>query len=889
MDLKENPKSGRELLPFVGCWTNHSPTARLACPLGTASPRRPIVLGELTHLHMAKSEETPLMARSGSRSSSLDEEECAEVAPPEPEVDSNLLRRAGRILAFGIVATVIILLGVVGHVGGGDAVAARVELGVPHQGMAVGNVVRQPNGALAHKVDLLQTSSSADRPGLTPEENAHRDTVRARRQSYREERRRRKRWDMDNGVRGDLELATDDDMETDDEAIYKSEEVFTSANKRAAVASLGRPADGVSGVSLNGWLQLEEWFFSMDGSSLVDASAGMTNGAIFPPAFPTPESLGFEWASEGDLASKLSDAVGEEAAVAAFVAHREAYFSGQDVIDLKKQGYGNVRLPLTWAAFASEPDAAETMVTDPAHANVKQVTVSRASLNRYVRILADAGLQVVVDVHTMPGGSSEGTYNGVFPNEPKFWDDEKLMTMGRGVVREMLRWYLALPDFSRRAIKGFTLLNEPAHLLPDKKETMLDWYAGAVEDYRTLIAEPAKLAGEQTPRLLVNFIDTCGMNVYEMAQWMGDNFSQEERATWAVLDTHMYLAWEHPAPGTWQCDAPLDEIREGIFSFINAKVGEMNDAAERNGIEHTAVSEWSLATHHDSREGCQETRVLETIRDAQASAFKQGGVESYFWGWKMPDGGTHQKFWSARFHDQAVVAANAATSAATGVAEGAGEPTAVEAGSTEAAMEDTEVDLNAEVASASADADVDAAGEAAVDVDASAIDAERAPSEEKIVGSTTELPTGFVALSVHPGAQGDGRVSEMRAAADRAAAEVRAAADRAAAAEAVKRATAEARAAGAGTLRDSGAVEVTTPVEADDATQSLDVLASEAAESLEMAYGPVELAVEPVVVAVDPVEMAVDPVEVNVEPVEVREDPAPAVRNAGARNSVTRI
>jgi hypothetical protein len=75
---------------------------------------------------------------------------------------------------------------------------------------------------------------------------------------------------------------------------------------------------------------------------------------------------------------------------------------------------------------------------------------------------------------------------------------------------------------------------------------------------------------------------------------------------------------------------------------------------------------------------------------------------------------------------------------------------------------------------------------------------------------------------------------------------------------------------------------VTTPVEADDATQSLDVLASEAAESLEMAYGPVELAVKPVVVAVDPV-------EVNVEPVEVREDPAPAVRNAGARNSVTRI
>ena len=111
------------------------------------------------------------MAREGSRSSSLDEEEAAAISPParsEPDVDSNLMRRAGRILAFGVVATVIILLGLVSQFGG--AAVARVELGTPHDGMAVGNVVHLPDGNLAHRA--TRTSSAADVGALSPEERA---------------------------------------------------------------------------------------------------------------------------------------------------------------------------------------------------------------------------------------------------------------------------------------------------------------------------------------------------------------------------------------------------------------------------------------------------------------------------------------------------------------------------------------------------------------------------------------------------------------------------------------------------------------------------------------------------------------------------------------------
>ena len=602
-------------------------------------------------------ETAPLMAREGSRSSSLDEEEAAAISPPartEPDVDSNLMRRAGRILAFGVVATVIILLGLVGQFGG--AAISRVELGTPHDGMAVGNVVHLPDGNLAHRA--ARSSSAADVDALSPEERAaaaRRDAARVRRQSSREARRRHRQWDRDTE---DAEAKT---LDPDDQPLASLGQAQESSEGDRVETG------GVAGVSLNGWLQLEEWFYSQDAHSLVDAEEGMTQGVVFPPVFPTPESLGFEWASEGDLVSKLAASVGEDAAVAAVVAHRESYFTAEDVAGLRKQGFDHVRLPLTWAAFASETDEPEKLVTDPAHADKKQVTVSRAALNRYVATLADAGLKVLIDIHTMPGGSSKGSYNGVFPSPPAFWDDPKLMTIGRGVVREMLKWYLALPETSRTAIGGVTLLNEPAHLLPDKRDVMLDWLAGAVADFRALVVDPAEQAGVQPPRLLVNLIDTCGLNVYNMAEWMARTFAADELRSWAVLDTHMYLAWAHAAPDTWSCETDPEDIKNGIARYMQAKVNEMNDAAARNGVAHTAVSEWSLATNRDSAAGCQDARVLEALREAQRYAFDQGGVESYFWGWKLPSAGAHQKFWSAQFHDAAMDAA--AGAAAAGEAE----------------------------------------------------------------------------------------------------------------------------------------------------------------------------------------------------------------------------
>jgi hypothetical protein len=80
----------------------------------------------------------------------------------------------------------------------------------------------------------------------------------------------------------------------------------------------------------------------------------------------------------------------------------------------------------------------------------------------------------------------------------------------------------------------------------------------------------------------------------------------------------------------------------------------LNDAAAAVGIAHTAVSEWSLATHHDSNVGCQSDAVMDAVYDAQSSAFRDAGVTSFFWGWKMPAAGVHQRFWSMDFFQSSV-------------------------------------------------------------------------------------------------------------------------------------------------------------------------------------------------------------------------------------------
>ena len=180
-------------------------------------------------------------------------------------------------------------------------------------------------------------------------------------------------------------------------------------------------------------------------------------------------------------------------------------------------------------------------------------------MTEYLSRLTRAGLKVLIDVHNMPGGSSLGTYNGVYPAPPAFWDDARLMSLGRGVLRSMMQWFRELPAETRAGVDGFTLLNEPAHMLPDKLETMKRWYVGRRRGLPKVDRSArARSRGESTPHLYVNLIETAGWDVDQMADWIGSVFTPEERAEWVVLDVHTYVAWEDPSRGRTRCeDGPL--------------------------------------------------------------------------------------------------------------------------------------------------------------------------------------------------------------------------------------------------------------------------------------------------------------------------------------------
>ena len=96
----------------------------------------------------------------------------------------------------------------------------------------------------------------------------------------------------------------------------------------------------------------------------------------------------------------------------------------------------------------------------------------------------------------------------------------------------------------------------------------------------------------------------------------------------------------------WSCHDDPTAIRADLASFMRASLGALTSAAAGAGVRHAAVSEWSLATFHDSSAGCRGAAVLDAVYAAQASEFTASGVASFFWGWKMPSGGTHQRFWS---------------------------------------------------------------------------------------------------------------------------------------------------------------------------------------------------------------------------------------------------
>merc|ERR1711871_583023 len=110
-----------------------------------------------------------------------------------------------------------------------------------------------------------------------------------------------------------------------------------------------RNLSNVIGVAGAGWLHLEDWMFSwpMDSGlpptdyeySLVDTQRGSPQGRLFPSALMADHNFSAAnnyssvqpWYSEGDLVTESINRFGALATVGAFIAHRNRYWSEEDL------------------------------------------------------------------------------------------------------------------------------------------------------------------------------------------------------------------------------------------------------------------------------------------------------------------------------------------------------------------------------------------------------------------------------------------------------------------------------------------------------------------------------------------------------------------------------
>jgi hypothetical protein len=288
--------------------------------------------------------------------------------------------------------------------------------------------------------------------------------------------------------------------------------------------------------------------------------------------------------------------------------------------------------------------------------------------NFLLNILEWAGknnLQVLWDLHAFMGGSSNGTYSGVWPERPVFWTSnfafgntsQSLFEAGLWIAGALIAWVEKLDQLHLNATLGVSLMNEPAHLSVGRnwaqENQVLDWLSKAGDLFRR-----SSLPGKGV-KLYVNIVDTAfhnwGAGFREVVPpWWRLTFSAEERRSWAVIDGHKYWAWDAQCAGctgggslcAWECDSDLSWVQNKVRGCIDRWVDDFA-AMFPDGLK--AVSEFSAGTFRDGSMACTNSKVTHMYLLEQLEAFQAKALQPFFWTWRMPYGHPFEAGWSLKF------------------------------------------------------------------------------------------------------------------------------------------------------------------------------------------------------------------------------------------------
>lgn len=267
------------------------------------------------------------------------------------------------------------------------------------------------------------------------------------------------------------------------------------------------------------------------------------------------------------------------------------------------------------------------------------------------------------------GGSSNGTYTGIWPNSPQFWQGHfkigntstSLTEAGIWVVQALIRWVEeGLSHEQRSTIAGLCLMNEPGHLSWGgdwaDQEQMLGWVGRAINLFRWSTLPKLGI------RLYLNLVETAFRSTSEgfeqtFSSWWTSHTSADERSTWAVVDLHKYWAWDPACSGcdewgadgqpvcAWTCGTPRSEVDEKLRGCI-VRWRDRLSTVLPDGLK--SISEFSAGTWHHGPTACRDVDLTRAYFQMQADAFKEIDIEPFFWNWKMPYGPIFQTGWSLK-------------------------------------------------------------------------------------------------------------------------------------------------------------------------------------------------------------------------------------------------
>ena len=401
------------------------------------------------------------------------------------------------------------------------------------------------------------------------------------------------------------------------------------------------------------WLSLEDYFFVGDkGAIEVATSNGHVAAKCLPPLLTGSGPLPLFWNSETDLFMNVTQRQSLRNAILMFQAFRVAYLDLDDELQqIAQQGIQHVRVPMSWCLTDFDPSQDELLVVDQPTTDDDNNKLSREQqdhlnallMERYVcidpyfdkqqqdqveggatvywpavpkplivqllRACHKYNIKATLDIHTYMGGTSLGTFSGVWPRHPLFWlydQAEAKYDAGRRQFQSFIEWVESLSESDPDAfagIGGITPMNEPAHLAglfgpgsanPDQ-QGFVPWLPRDVAGQ--YIADLQEQSVSQVPipdgahlRVLLWQSDAVNtfrqsslpdkgvnivVNVHEsifarslvegdadlsaaathpratdiLASWWQSITTEQERSSWAVLDMHHYHAWEPACQG----------------------------------------------------------------------------------------------------------------------------------------------------------------------------------------------------------------------------------------------------------------------------------------------------------------------------------------------------